>query len=332
MSWQIAIDEPKSFELLAPSTIEQALEWAARHGSDAAFLAGGCDLLDQLKNQWFNPRYVINLKSIPALKGITNSGNSLAMGALTTLGEIERHPDLRKTVPGLEKAANRAATPQIRNVGTVGGNLLQDSRCAYYRGPWHCYRAGGIVCDAHHGVNIEHAIFGGDRCFTVSPSDTAPMLVAMEAIAKVHSPRGSYELPVADLFVSPEEDILHMHRLLKGEILTELHIPIRAGQRSTFIKHALRNSWDFALASVAVTFTRAGSAVRDCRIVLGGVAPIPWRCLAAEHAIEGTDLSAEIIEAAARAAVEHAKPLRYNEYKVGLVRKLVREALTELAQ
>jgi xanthine dehydrogenase YagS FAD-binding subunit len=289
-------------------------------------------MLDQLKNQWFNPRYVINLKSIPQLKGITTSSDSFVVGALTTLGEIERHSTLKQAVPGLVKAANRVATPQIRNVGTVGGNLLQDSRCAYYRGPWHCYRAGGIVCDAHHGVNIEHAIFGGDRCFTVSPSDTAPMLVAMEAIAKVHGRRGTYELPVSDLLVSPGEDILHMHRLMKDEILTELRIPIKVGQRSTFIKHAMRNSWDFALASVAVAFTHAGSIARNCRIVLGGVAPVPWRCPAAEQVVEGTNLSAEIIEAAARAAVEHAEPLRYNQYKVGLVRKLVREALTEPAR
>ena len=332
MSWQIAIDEPKSFELLAPSSIKQALELAASYGSDAAFLAGGCDLLDQLKNQWANPRYVINLKSIPGLKGINRQSRSLAIGALTTLGELERSPEVRWSMPGMAKAASRVATPQIRNMGTIGGNLLQDSRCPYYRGPWHCYRAGGIVCDAHHGVNTEHAIFGGNRCFTVTPSDTAPMLVALDAIATVRSLRDNYEIPVADLFVSPKEDILHMHRLMKDEILTELLIPIYPGQRSTFIKYALRNAWDFALASVAVAFTEESGSVRDARVVLGGVAPTPWRSHTAEQVIEGRQLSEATIAAAGRAAVEDAEPLRYNEYKVGLVRKLVREALTELAR
>ena len=332
MSRQIAIDEPRSFELLAPSSIEQAMEWASHHGADAAFLAGGCDLLDQLKNQWSNPRYVINLKSIQGLKGISRGSSSLTIGALTTLGEIERSAVLKPALPGLVMAASRVATPQIRNVGTVGGNLLQDSRCPYYRGPWHCYRAGGIVCDAHHGINIEHAIFGGNRCFTVSPSDTAPMLVALDAAATIQSPRGRHEIPVADLFLSPKEDILHMHRLLKDEILTELRVPVTPGQRSTFIKHALRNAWDFALASVAVAFNEQSGNARDCRIVLGGVAPVPWRSSAAEQVIEGNSLKPDTIEAAARAAVEGAEPLRYNEYKVGLVRKLVREALTELAR
>jgi xanthine dehydrogenase YagS FAD-binding subunit len=332
MSRQIAIDEPRSFELLAPSSIEQAMAWASHHGADAAFLAGGCDLLDQLKNQWSSPRHVINLKSIPGLKGINRGSGSLTIGALTPLGDIERSAALKPLLPGLVMAASRVATPQIRNVGTLGGNLLQDSRCPYYRGPWHCYRAGGIVCDAHHGINIEHAIFGGNRCFTVSPSDTAPMLVALDATAQIQSPRGQYEIPVADLFLSPKEDILHMHRLLKDEILTELRVPTPLGQRSTFIKHALRNAWDFALASVAAVFIEQSGNARDCRIVLGGVAPVPWRSYAAEAVIEGRTLKPDVIEAAARAAVEGAEPLRYNEYKVGLARKLVREALTELAR
>jgi xanthine dehydrogenase YagS FAD-binding subunit len=329
---QIAIDEPRSFELLSPSSIEQALELAARHGSNAAFLAGGCDLLDQVKNQWSSPEFIINLKSIPGLKGIKTSTSSIDLGALTTLGEMERSSELKKSMPGLVRAAAKVATPQIRNLGTIGGNLLQDSRCPYYRGPWHCYRAGGIVCDAQHGVNIEHAIFGGDRCFTVTPSDTAPMLAALGAVATVVSPRGRTEFGVEELFLSPKEDIRHMHRLASDEILTELHIPIRPTQRSTFIKYALRNSWDFALASVAVAFTQQGGVVRDCRIILGGVAPAPWRSVAAEQMIEGQQLSTNLIERTARVATEGAQPLRYNEYKVALVRKLVREALTELSK
>ena len=332
MSWQIAIDEPKSFELLSPSSVEQAMAWAAQHGDDAALLAGGCDLVDKLKNQWFTPRYVINLKAIPGLKQVTQSGSSLTIGALTTLGELERNVQLKQVAPALVKAASLVATPQIRNMGTVGGNLLQDSRCPYYRGPWECYRAGGTVCDAVRGINSEHAIFGGDRCYTVTPSDLAPVMVALEATAKVKSPRGDYQSPFADLFLLPKEDIRHMHRLAKDEILTEIEVPQGASQRSTFIKYAMRNSWDFALASVAIAFTQEGSTVRNARIVLGAVAPVPWRSRAAEAVVEGKQLNESLIEEAARAAATGAEPLAHNEFKVGLIKKLIRSALTELSQ
>lgn len=335
MSW-IAIDEPLPFELLQPRSLDEALELAARHGQDCAFLAGGCDLLDQLKHQWNTPHYVINLKAIPdrQLRSIHAAGKSVRIGALTTLSEIERSPELKKTLPGLVNAAARVATPQIRNTGTLGGNLLQDSRCPYYRGPWYCYRAGGIQCDAHHGINQEHAIFGGNRCYTVSPSDCAPMLMALDARAVVRSPRGSFysgeAMPLAELFTPPDENITAMHRLQSGEILSEIIVPLRQGQRSTFIKYAMRNAWDFALASVAVALRMENGAARDVRIVLGGVAPTPWRSAAAEREVEGKPLTATNIEAAARAATEGARPLQHNEYKVALVRKLVREALTEL--
>jgi xanthine dehydrogenase YagS FAD-binding subunit len=332
MSWQIAIDEPKSFELLSPSNLEQALEWASKYGEDAALLAGGCDLLDKLKNQWSSPHYVINLKTIPNLKQIQTSGSSLKIGALTTLGEIERHTQLREISPAIVKAASRVATPQIRNMGTLGGNLLQDSRCPYYRGAWECYRKGGIICDAVRGYNMEHAIFGGDRCYTVTPSDLAPVVMALDATAKVQSPRGERQIAFADFFLLPKVDIRKMHLLATDDILTEVEIPLRANQRSTFIKYAMRNSWDFALASIAVAFTQEGSTLRNARIVFGGVAPTPWRSQAAEVVIEGKSLTSDLIEAAALASVKDAQPLAYNEYKAGLVKKLVREALTEFLQ
>jgi xanthine dehydrogenase YagS FAD-binding subunit len=330
MSWQIAIDEPKSFELLAPASLEQAIEWAHRYGEDAALLAGGCDLLDKLKNQWCAPRYVINLKSIANLKRVEAAGSSLKLGALTTLGAIERHAQLKQVAPAIVKAASRVATPQIRNLGTVGGNLLQDSRCPYYRGPWECYRAGGIVCDAVRGINAEHALFGGERCYTVTPSDLAPVMVALDASAKIQGPGGQHETALADLFLLPRDDIRHMHKLLPDEILTEVEIPLPANQRSTFIKYAARNAWDFAQASLAVAFAQSGATVRNVRLVFGAVAPVPWRSREAEQILEGKPLSEALIEAAALAAVKDAEPLTHNEYKIGLMKKLVRVALTEL--
>jgi xanthine dehydrogenase YagS FAD-binding subunit len=330
MSWNLVIDEPQRFELLAPASIEAAVELADRHGPDAALLAGGCDLLDQLKHQWRSYRYVINLKTVGGLRGIREEGGALKVGTLTTLAELAGSERIRTALAGYAQAASRVATPQIRNLGTAGGNLLQDSRCPYYRGPWSCYRAGGIVCDAHHGINLEHAVFGGDRCYTVSPSDTAPMLVALDAVARVHHPGGREERPLADLFVAPGENIRVMHRLQAGWILTELLIPLRAGRRSAFVKYAMREAWDFAAASVAVAFLEQGGVCRECRVVLGGVAPIPWRSRPAEAVLEGRRLSASLSEAAAAAAVDGAAPLAHNGYKVALIRKGVSEALAAL--
>jgi xanthine dehydrogenase YagS FAD-binding subunit len=329
--WQLAVDEPAPFELLSPRSLDEAVDLSARHGFDSALMAGGTDLLDQLKQHRRTPRYVINLKTIPDLRKLSVSGEHISIGALTTIGDLERHIELSRLCPALTQAASRVATPQIRNVGTIGGNLLQDSRCPYYRGPWYCYRAGGIQCDARHGVNQEHAILGGNRCYTVSPSDTAPALIALGAMATIHGP-ASRQVPVEDLFVPPAENITIMHRVTQGQILSEITVPIQTGVRSTFIKHAMRNSWDFAIASVAVALRLDAGLARDARIVVGGVAPIPWRSQEAERAIEGNRLDRTTIEAAAQASVAGARPLAQNEYKVAIVKKLVRTALIELAQ
>jgi len=329
--WQIAVDEPAAFELLSPRSLEEAVALAARHGDECALMAGGSDLLDQLKLHRRTPRYVINLKTIPGLRAIDVTESRVSIGALTTLGELERSAELRRLCPALSLAASRVATPQIRNVGTLGGNLLQDSRCPYYRGPWYCYRAGGIQCDAHHGMNQEHAIFGGNRCYTVSPSDTAPVLVALGANVTIHGATVQ-QLPVEQVFVPPGENVTVMHRVSSGSVLSEISVPLRAGTRSTFIKYAMRNSWDFAIASVAAALRIDNGITRDVRIVLGGVAPIPWRSDAAEREIEGLRLDETTIEAAARRSIAGAHPLAHNEYKIALVMKLVREALTELAR
>ncbi|PVA08905.1 xanthine dehydrogenase family protein subunit M [Pelagivirga sediminicola] len=325
---RMAIDEPRPFTLHEPAEVDAALALAAEHFRDHAYLAGGCDLLDQLKRQWRNRGHVINLKGIDALSGIRRADDRLRIGALTKLSALERDSDLAAMHPALALGAARIATPQIRNMGTIGGNLLQDSRCPYYRGPWYCYRHGGIVCDAHHGINAEHAIFGGDRCYTVTPSDLGPVVVALDAMIEVVGHDGARTLAARDLFMPPGENITVMHRLQNGEILTAIEIPVRKGQRSAFVKNAPRNAWDFSRASVAITLEPLEGRAR---IVLGGVAAIPWRCHAAERVIEGASLDQKTIDAAAIAATDGAEPLSHNAYKVGLVRKLVREALTQLA-
>jgi xanthine dehydrogenase YagS FAD-binding subunit len=332
MSLAISFDEPAPFKLLSPKTLDEALELGVQHGSDGALLAGGCDLLDQLKNHLRRPNVVINLKGISGLKGVSKDLSQLRIGTLTQIDEVEHDATISRLFSALRMAAGRVATPQIRNMGTIGGNLLQDSRCSYYRSGFNCYRAGGIVCDAHHGLNGYHAILGGDRCFTVTPSDLAPVMLALDAILTIRSPGRTERIKVNQLFVSPSQNICKMTCLEPGQILTGISIPIVSGQRSTFLKYAVRNTSDFGIASVAISTRYSAGRCTDCRVVLGSLAAVPWRSRSAEEALEGAHLNAESIEAAAHAAVEGAEPLSHNEYKIALTRKLLREALGNIAR
>jgi xanthine dehydrogenase YagS FAD-binding subunit len=325
---QIGIDEPASFRLLRPKSLEEAARMLDEHGQDAVALAGGCDILEKIKTQWIRPRYVVDLKPVLGREIADNK-----LGAGVTVAQVALHPAMPNA---LRQAAARVATPQIRNVGTLGGNLLQDSRCPYYRGPWHCYRAGGITCDAVRGYTYEHALWGGERCFTVSPSDTAVALVALDASAEVFSrgnafaPASAGVVPLSEIFALPAFDITSMHRLKRGEVMTRIVLPAEAStMRSAFRKAAMRQSWDFALASVAVACKMDGDVCRDVRIVLGAVAPVPWRARAAEDILRGSSIKGRL-EDAVRASVEGADPLPHNHYKIGLIKNLVRECLEEI--
>jgi xanthine dehydrogenase YagS FAD-binding subunit len=316
--------------------------------------------MDVLKRDIARPTVVVDIKKIPTLRGVTANVTapqpSITIGSLTTLRELTEDETVRRYLPSLATAASRVATPQIRNVGTLGGNLLQENRCPYYRGPWHCYRHGGMHCYARHGFHREHAIFGGDRCFVVSPSDLAPVIVAGNALVHVQGRNGPRTIDAEELFVPASRNLKRMHSLDDGEILTAIEFRVRQPQRarkkieaslgvrgaispisletrfpSVFIKYAMRNSFDFALASVAIFLDRDGRRVDRCRIALGAVAATPWRARHAEQVVAGNLLTRELIEEAGRAAVQGAEPLELNEYKVGLVRKLVTEALQELS-
>lgn len=326
----IAINEPAPFVYHAPTSVHDALALAEHHRGNFAYLAGGCDVLDMMKRQWNTSGNVIDLKQIDGLDGIHKQTNGVTIGALTKLAQIQQS-DLGGSLLAVKDAAARVASPQIRNMGTIGGNLLQDSRCPYYRGPFFCYRHGGIVCDAHHGINREHAIFGGDRCYTVSPSDLAPVVVALEATIHFQDGRGEHTMAAHELFIPPSRDITTLHSLKDGPIMTGIEFPTHPGRRSHFIKETVRNSWDFARASIAVALELQDGIARNVRIVIGAVAAIPWRNLPAERAVEGSRLDTDTIDRAVEASVQGAKPLKYNEYKIGLTRKLVRQALTELA-
>jgi xanthine dehydrogenase YagS FAD-binding subunit len=354
------VDEPHPFKLMSPATVEEAVGLWHEHRGEAMYLAGGGDVVDIVKRQLARPSVLIDLKRIHALRGIKAdigaTQPSVTLGSLTTLREVAEDGNVRRYLPSLAAAASRVATPQIRNIGTVGGNLLQENRCPYYRGPWHCYRHGGMHCYAYHGFNREHAIFAGDRCYVVSPSDLAPVIVAGNALVHVHGRRGPRTMDAEELFVRASKNLMRMHALDDGEVLTAVEFRVReapqphgslVGDRgirgsvaplpvekrfpSVFIKYAMRNSFDFAIASVAVFLDRDGRRVQRCRMALGAVAATPYRALDAEQVVAGNLLTEEVIHEAGRAAVRGAKPLALNAYKVGLVQKLVTEALEELS-
>jgi xanthine dehydrogenase YagS FAD-binding subunit len=357
---KLQIDEPRPFALMSPQSVEQAVSLWHEHPGQAMYLAGGGDAIDVVKRQIARPAVLIDIKGIAALRGIraevTGAQPSITLGSLTTLREVAENEQVRRYLPALAAAAARVATPQIRNVGTVGGNLLQENRCPYYRGPWHCYRHGGMHCYAHHGFHREHAIFAGDRCYVVSPSDLAPVIVAGNAIVHVQGREGPRTMDAEDLFVTASQNLKRMHALDDGEVLTAVEFRVREppkperpppddlGIRGTiapmtlqerfpsiFIKYAMRNTFDFALASVCIFLEREGRRARQCRIALGAVAATPYRAREAEEVIVGNQLTAEVIHEAARAAVRDAKPLTLNAYKVALVQKAVSEALQELS-
>lgn len=323
---QIGIDEPASFKLLQPKSLEEAARMLQEHGAQAVALAGGCDVFEKIKTQWIRPGYVVNLKGV-----LSKDLSAAQLGAGATVAQVAKNAALPNA---LRQAAIRVATPQIRNMGTLGGNILQDSRCPYYRGPWHCYRAGGLTCDAVRGYTHEHALFGGERCFTVTPSDTAVALVALDAEAEIYSleKNGTHRARLADIFALPSYDITRMHKLKQDELLTNVVLPSQGtGARSAFRKAAMREAWDFALASVAVHCEMEGDICRSARVVLGAVAPTPWRAFDAEAALTGGKLR-DRIEDAVRVSVNGAEPLTHNHYKIGLIKNLLRECLEEIAQ
>jgi len=318
------------FDYLSPASLDEATAVLARGGAQAH--AGGTDLLGCLADGVLHPAIVVSLSRVPGLAGIRAEGDgSLRIGALTTLAEVAAHPLIGQRFQVLAEAAAAVASPQLRNQGTLGGNLCQKPRCWYYRGRFPCLRKGGEQCFAAEGQNQYHCVFGGERCFIVHPSDTAPALVALEAMARVQGSGTSRSVPVAALHVAPAQDPTRETVLERDELITEIVVPAPpAGLRSTYRKVRTRAAWDFALAGAAVALDLSSEAIASARIVLSGVAPVPWRARAAELALEGRHLDATSIAAAATAAVEGAEPLAHNAYKVPLIRGLVEDTLEDM--
>jgi xanthine dehydrogenase YagS FAD-binding subunit len=324
-----------AFELLQPNSIAAAQKLLEQHGSDAWVLAGGLDSFDWLKDRIKKPKVVVDLSGIAELSGVRTAADGIEIGAMTTLTEIVQHPVIKEKYSLLAESAELVASPQIRNQGTIGGNVSQDTRCWYYRAGWPCYRASGNICyaDTPEGRNREHAILHADRCVAVNPSDSAPALIALDARFVLRTPKGERVVDAEDYFVGPDIDITRLHILRPGDLLTAIRIPSAwAGAQFYFEKVRDRNVWDFPLLNVASAMVVSGGQIERIRIAVNGAAARPLRLKSVENAVVGKPPNATTGEMAGKMAVQGALPLQFNAYKIPLMRNLVKRSIGGVEQ
>jgi len=323
-------DVMPAFDLLQPGSIADAQKLLQQHGADAWVMAGGLDSFDWLKDRIKRPKVLVDLSGIEELKGVRATSEGIEIGAMTTLTEVVNNQLVKQHYGLLAQGAELAASPQIRNQGTIGGNVTQDARCWYYRAGWPCYRAGGNICyaDTPSAINREHAILGADRCVAVSPSDSAPALVALDAKMVIRNSRGERVVNAEDYFIGPGIDITRMTVLRHGDLLTAIRIPSTwANTQYYFEKVRDRPVWDFPLINIAAVKVVNGGNIDRMRIVANGVAAHPWRLTKVEDAVAGKPANEATAEMAGKIAIEGAQPLRYNAYKLPLLRNLVKRAI-----
>ena len=322
----------KSFENIDAKSVSQAVALLQKFNQEkknAIVVGGGSEILQLMKDHVIMPDYVVNLKSIPGLNAIKEDRGGVRIGALTTLSEVEEHRAVREKLLILSDAAGEAASPQIRNAGTIGGNICQRPFCWYFRSSnFNCLRKGGQVCYTVTGDGRFHAILGGGPSYIVHPSDTAPALVALDAQIKIAGPSGERVMPLEKFFVLPSVDFKRENILKPGEIVTEIFVPYpKSGSKGYYHKVRERLAWDHAIVSVATVVQSSGGVARDARVVLGGVAPIPWRAPKAEQFLRGKKIDEETTQKAGEIALEDAKPLKDNVYKIAMAKSLIQRAL-----
>jgi xanthine dehydrogenase YagS FAD-binding subunit len=323
-------DVMPAFDLLQPSSISDAQKLLQHHGADAWVMAGGLDSFDWLKDRIKRPKVLVDLSGIEELKGVRATSDGIEIGAMTTLTEVVNNPLVKQHYGLLAQGAELAASPQIRNQGTIGGNVTQDARCWYYRAGWPCYRAGGNICyaDTPEGRNREHAILHADRCVAVNPSDSAPALIALDAKFVIQTPKGERVVDAENYFIGPEIDITRLHILQPGDLLTSIRIPSTwAGGQFYFEKVRDRNVWDFPLLNAASAMFVSNGTIERMRIAVNGAAARPLRLKSVEDAVRGKPANAVTGEMAGKLAVQGAVPLQFNAYKIPLMRNLVKRAI-----
>jgi xanthine dehydrogenase YagS FAD-binding subunit len=321
----------KQFKTAEPQTLEQVTSLSPEDRT-YCLMAGGTDLLGELKDEIIEPEIVVDLHSISGLSYIKKDRSGTRIGALTSLAELAENPQIQNEYPALHEAALSVATPQLRNVGTVGGNLCQRPRCWYYRdSQMRCRKKGGSRCFASNGRNKYHAILGGRTCYIVHPSDLAPALICLDAKVIISAPKKDKTIPLADFFTLPSVSVRRENILAPNEVVKEIILPpAKRGEKSTYIKLKERGTWDFALVSVAVKGTASGGIFNAIKIMLGGVAPVPWRLEKAESLIRGRKVRNDSVRQAALRALADAQPLAENEYKKELVATVLFRAVSSL--
>jgi xanthine dehydrogenase YagS FAD-binding subunit len=320
-----------SYSYIRARSLDEAIGYLSEDG--ARLHAGGTDLMGCLRDRVFDVSTVVSITRLKELQGIrATPDGGLRIGSLTTISEVARNPVIKARYRALSVAASEVASPQLRNQGTIGGNLCQKPRCWYYRGEFRCLRKGGDQCYAIEGQNQYHCIFGGENCYIVHPSDTASALVALEASIRIAGPKGKRVVAVENFHVPPAQDYTKETVLEPGEIVTDIVLPPPAeGLQSSYRKVRARRSWDFALAGVALAIVLKGGQVAYSRVVLSGAAPLPWRSREAEQVINGRWLDRDTGARAADAAVKNAEPMERNGYKIPLFRSVIEQELMAIA-
>jgi xanthine dehydrogenase YagS FAD-binding subunit len=326
----------KSFELYEPATVKDAVAVLNKFGTKARPLAGGSDLVAGIMKDWVQgdglpmPDALIDLTTIPQMRGIKVDSKGATIGGITTLAEIAESKELQERFPLLTQSAHSVASQLIRNYGTIGGNINQRPRCWFFRGrDFNCLKKGGDFCFSVGGDNRYHAIIGGERCYIVHPSDTATALLALNAQAKVAGPGGERMVPFDNYFVGPGENILQENILKPNELLVEISIPTpAAGTRQAWAKLKNRQVYDFAVVSVAAAFIEENGVWKDGRVVLGGVAPVPYRATVVENQLKGKDIKSAIRQAAAVIRTV-ARPMSMNAYKVDIAQNMLERTIMD---
>lgn len=322
----------KRFENIDVKSVREAvglLQKFQQQKKQAAVVGGGSEYLQLMKDHVVEPDYVINLKTIPGLDYIKEERGGFRIGALAKLADIENHPAVREKLLILSDAAGEAASPQIRNAGTLAGNICQRPFCWYFRSSnFNCLRKGGQLCYSLTGDSRFHAILGAGPSYIVHPSDTAPALVALGAQIKIAGPTGERSLPLEKFFVLPSVDYKRENILKPDEVVSEIYVPLpKSGSKGFYHKARERLAWDHAIVAVATIVEAGGGVVRNARVVMGGVAPIPWRAAKAEEFLRGKKLDENLAKQVAELALEGAKPLKDNSYKVKMAQDLIQRAL-----
>lgn len=324
----------RPFEYLEPETLDEAVGLLANPAGGSQSIGGGTDLLAEMKDGLLSPVRLVSLSRVPGLRGVDVTAHGVTIGAMTTIAEIAEHQGVVSRFSALAQAASTLATPQIRNVGTLGGNLCQRPRCWYYRHPLiPCLKKGGDRCYALAGNTKYLCVLGGDRCYIVHPSDTAVALVALGASVETHGPAGTRTMPIEEFFAGPSVDVTRENVLAPGDLVTRVHVPDPApGTRSLYLKGREREAGDFALVSVAAAMRLRDSTVASATVVLGGVAPVPYRARGAEEYLNGRPLAGADPALAGRLALDGAAPMKDNGYKVVLAANLVKRAVARLLE